>query len=468
MFTLSSSTMLNLVNAFNNINAQLVTSNLRLSTGKRVNYASDDPSAIIANSRFASQIAKIDAETANAQRISSILDTADGAMSEISTLLTSIQSDVIAASGGTVTAEERNAYQQSIDESIDAIDRLVNTTSFDGTRLLDGTSGYDTTGVDSTDITALRVDAVNSDSGTYTAALSVTASTVGTISYNTGWVDAGGATITITGPDGSESLVFAGGAGKQAVTDAINAETGTTGIVAEYAGGGAPVYFKTQDYGDEATVSVTVTAGIFEMVDSITSDTGSDAVVTLNGSTATVDGKEVYANHNGTMMKFSLTDTMNQTGGTSSFTITGDGAGWQIDGTAAGQIHFGVSSMLSSNLGNGTYGFLSTLASGGTNALSTGNYTTADNIVDFVVDRVATERSRVGSLKTNTVTSAINAVADTRTALATAQSNIMDIDTAAETAENSRLQALAEVTATIIAAMNTNQNNVLVLLGLGR
>ena len=112
--TLNNSSMLQMVNTLSSIGAQLALSNARLSTGQRINRASDDPSGIIAVANFDQQLAQIEASTRNGERINSIIDTADGAMAQISSLLGTIQSNALSAAGSSVTAEERGAYQAEI------------------------------------------------------------------------------------------------------------------------------------------------------------------------------------------------------------------------------------------------------------------------------------------------------------------------------------------------------------------
>ena len=91
MLTFNSSAFLKTVNNLSNLSAQLALSNERLTTGRRINHASDDPSGVIAVAQMESDIAEIDAAISNGERINSIIDVADGAMSQISSLLGTIQ-----------------------------------------------------------------------------------------------------------------------------------------------------------------------------------------------------------------------------------------------------------------------------------------------------------------------------------------------------------------------------------------
>ena len=125
---------------------QLIQSNQRLASAKRINTGSDDPAGLIALENLQASIAELDAAAKNGQRINSIIDTADGAMSEISSLLNTIESNTVAAAGNTISPEERAAYQAEIDSAISSIDRIVSTTNFNGINLLDGQLASGSTG----------------------------------------------------------------------------------------------------------------------------------------------------------------------------------------------------------------------------------------------------------------------------------------------------------------------------------
>ena len=130
----------------------------RLSSGSRINSASDDPAGLIALESLDAELTALDAAIDNNQRTDAMLSVADGAMQQISSLLTEIESLAISsASDSTLTASELAAYQAEIDAAIASIDRIVSTTSFNGKKLLDGSQAIQATGVDSTKIEDLRI-----------------------------------------------------------------------------------------------------------------------------------------------------------------------------------------------------------------------------------------------------------------------------------------------------------------------
>jgi flagellin len=461
--SLNNSGFYSIVNNLTKIATQLEMSNLRLATGKKILSASDDPAGVIAAENLKSSIAQIDAATQNGERINSIIDTADGAMAQISSLLGTIQTNALAAAGSTVTAEERAAYQAEIDEAVDAIDTLVNTTTFNNTRLLDGGIGYTTSGIDTTELADVRVNSANTSSGSISMQVDVvSAAEKAVISYSNGNLT-DDVTFSITGNNGTEELSFSTGATISNIETAVNAVSDATGIVAEV--DGADLYFRSENYGSSQSVSINVTDGTFVMDGSTTSDTGVDATVTVNCQSATSDGLNVYFSSGSTSVRFVLKESFgNVGGGSSTFSITGGGSGWQLDANPINKIHCGLSSLDSSYLGNDSVGYLSSLKSGGSNSLASGNYNQAANIAAAASSQVATDRARIGAIQSYTVNASLSSLAAAKTAKSNALSSIEDIDYATETANNNRLQLLMQLGTSVIAAMNQNMSSILSLL----
>ena len=262
--------------------------------------------------------------------------------------------------------------------------------------------------------------------------------------------------------DGVEFTV-ASGSTKADIETAVNLQSDATGIDADLDGG--VLYFRSADYGSAQTASIDVTAGTFALDGGTTSDTGVDATVTVNDQTATADGLQIYFSSGNTSVRFSLQEAFGTVGGGSStFSITGGGADWQLDANPINQIHFGMSSLNTSYLGNDTLGYIRSIKSGGANALSSGNYQAAGNIATAASQQVATDRARLGAVQTYTVNSTLSAFASTKTALSSARSSIMDLDYAAETANNDRLQALMNIGMSVLATLSQNTNSILTLL----
>jgi flagellin len=134
-------------NRLNRSNEDLQTALTRLSTGLRINSGKDDPAGLIASESLRSDITGINKAISNTQRASQIIATADSALGEVSSLLNDIRGLVVeAANNGALSDDEIAANQLQVDSSLEAINRIAQTTTFQGRRLLDGSLDFITKG----------------------------------------------------------------------------------------------------------------------------------------------------------------------------------------------------------------------------------------------------------------------------------------------------------------------------------
>ena len=150
-------------NRLSRSNEDLQTSLTRLSTGLRINSGKDDPAGLIASESLRSDITGINKAISNTQRASQIIATADSALGEVSSLLNDIRGLVVeAANNGALSDDEIAANQLQIDSSLEAINRIAQTTTFQGRRLLDGSLDFITQGGDGfSTVGDLKIDQAN-------------------------------------------------------------------------------------------------------------------------------------------------------------------------------------------------------------------------------------------------------------------------------------------------------------------
>src|SRR2546421_11325385 len=128
-------------------NAQLNTSLKRLSSGLKINTGADDPAGLIASENLKSEAVGIQTAIGNAQRAGNIIGTAEGGLSEVSSLLNQLQGLVgQAANSGGLSNDEVAANQLQVDSVLSTINRIAQSTSFEGKKLLNGTLDYNTSG----------------------------------------------------------------------------------------------------------------------------------------------------------------------------------------------------------------------------------------------------------------------------------------------------------------------------------
>jgi flagellin len=127
----------------NRTNNDLNTALTRLSTGLRINSGKDDPAGLIASESLRSDITSINKALSNTQRASQIIATADSALGQVSSLLNDIRGLVTeAANKGALSDDEIAANQLQVDSSLEAINRIAQTTTFQGRKLLDGSLDF--------------------------------------------------------------------------------------------------------------------------------------------------------------------------------------------------------------------------------------------------------------------------------------------------------------------------------------
>ena len=109
----------------------------RLSSGKRVNRASDDPSSITPISRLNAQVLSLGKAISNGAEGKILAQTADGGLSSINNLLSRVRELAVQGGNTTLTTADRNTLQVEIDAYLTEIDALTTLVTFNTTKLLD-------------------------------------------------------------------------------------------------------------------------------------------------------------------------------------------------------------------------------------------------------------------------------------------------------------------------------------------
>ena len=125
-------------NASSSANQALSTSMERLSTGKRINSAKDDAAGLAISSRMSSQIKSMNVAIRNANDGVSMAQTAEGALSEVTSMLQRMKELSTQSANGTLGASERSALQAEVKQLTSQINDIAKTTNFNGINLLDG------------------------------------------------------------------------------------------------------------------------------------------------------------------------------------------------------------------------------------------------------------------------------------------------------------------------------------------
>jgi flagellin len=277
----------------------LQTSLTRLSTGLRINSGKDDPAGLIASESLRSDITSINKALSNTQRANQIIGTADSALGQVSSLLNDIRGLITeAANNGALSESEIAANQLQIDSSLEAINRISQTTTFQGRKLLDGSLDFLTSaGANFGKLSDLRINQANlGATGSVSVNVNVSAAaTKASVSLDI--------PVSTTAVNANADISFSKSASQASGTITIGSETITLAADAGGAAGGAEgnaFNTVTINYG-QVSAGSTYDASTNTLTVNVTQATG---VATTADIAAAIDAGNVFttsANSGGTV-----------------------------------------------------------------------------------------------------------------------------------------------------------------------
>ena len=478
-------------------NLSLSTSLERLSTGLAINRGKDNPAGLIASENLRSEKASISAAIGNAERADQVLNIAEGGLQEVNTLLLEVQSLVgQSANDAGLSLEEKEANQLQIDSILQTIDRISQATSFQGSKLLNGTYDFTASGV-ATTVLDYKVNGakLGHDTNREVQVVVTASAQHGALFLSTGGAldltDADARfTFEVAGAAGSREFSFASGTALADIVDAVNTYKDVTGVSAATQGSG--LVLKSTDFGSRQFVSfdvintggqvgavhglssidedVVTVAGstAFSSVTNSIRDAGQDVGAIINGISATADGRKARINTDFLDLELELSTAGAQANGTiNALTITGGGAKFNLGPSVdiTNQSTIGIGNVQSRRLGDVNVGYLDDLGSGKANNVVNGDLSEAQKIVDSAIGHVATLRGRLGAFQKNTIGSTIRSLGVALENTSAAESSIRDTDFATETAKLTRNQILVNASTNVLSITNSQPQNVLSLLG---
>jgi len=113
----------------------------QLSTGRSINSASDNASGLAISARMTSQIRGLDASIGNANDAISMVNTAEGALDEITEMLQRIRELAVQSGTGTTHADDRTYIDAEFNALRTEIERIASNTEWNGAKILDGAAG---------------------------------------------------------------------------------------------------------------------------------------------------------------------------------------------------------------------------------------------------------------------------------------------------------------------------------------
>ncbi|MFN7587748.1 MAG: flagellin [Planctomycetota bacterium] len=176
------------INAQRNLGAvtdRLSSNYRRLSTGLRISSASDDAAGLAISERLRSQVRSLDQAKRNANDGISLVQTAEGALNEVSSILTRLRELAIQSSNGSVSNQDKETLDEEFQSLVSEVNRIGRSTEFNGIKLLDGSSS-----------TVSFQVGFGTTSGIDTLSVSLSAALSTTLSLNSLDIGSGGATTT--------------------------------------------------------------------------------------------------------------------------------------------------------------------------------------------------------------------------------------------------------------------------------
>jgi flagellin len=387
--------------AASSVNKEMEISMERLSTGKRINGASDDAAGVAIASRLSSEIRGTNQAIRNAMDGQALIDTAEGAHAEVENILQRMRELAVQASNDTNSASDRTMLQEEFDQLSAEIDRISAATTWAGQDLLNGTGG-DGSGVFNFQIGS------SATSGT------------DNIEVTFGSLATSGDIMTHSSVALSTFLSSSSAASLPSITFAF-ATSGGTAVTSELA--------------------VDYTSGVITVTDLTASDGGASTATTLTITSSSID----------VVVDLTATDSV------------GEVAGY-IDTVLSSSTFLASLSVDTTHESNGvlTISDPNTTVTGG-GLTSVANARSLITTLDGVMENLNQQRAELGSYS-NRLDSTVSNLTNISANLESGRGRIEDADFAAETTSLAKSQILQQASTAMLAQANASKQNVLSLL----
>jgi flagellin len=455
------------LNAHSNLlinDLQLQKSIERLSSGLKINRASDDPAGLVISENLRTQVAGLTQAIANSNDSANMVKTAEGSLNEVHSLLRSMRTLALHAANSAVNDQTAiQADQQQISSAIESLNRIASQTQFGTVKLLNGTIG--------TSYTSAMPNIVKGVSGYFAGActgmatVQVTqmadqASKIGDQMYDFSTSAIAAGTVIVNGVNIG---TFTTADTIQNVVDAINGRSNQTGVVASLScGGGGYLVVNQTNYGSDYKVEYSDTGAIFETTATTFTAAGTDAqgIVTFVGNSAVTlnSGKGLVMSSAGGSFKVGLTALATENTYGNAFQVTMGNATFQIGGNAAQTVALAIDDISASQLGT-------TVESNGVAGIDvTSDADTAIQVLDEAISQISTLRARLGAFQKNVLESNINSLMTAVQNVSASESAIRDTDMAEEVVSFTRSQVLVSAGTAMLAQANAAPQSILTLL----
>ena len=438
----------------------------RLASGQRINKGADDPAGLIISENLRSQIAGINQAVENSETSISMVQTAEGALTEVNDLLIEARQLALAAANeGANDSNSLNALQGQLKNALASIDRVSTNTHFGNKTLLDGSHGV--AGVaSSNDLIFLgaTVDTRSSPMQGYGVAITQVPTRT---AVSTDFEDEDAEELNLSIIDGGKSVTVVGGEDETAeafaskLRNRLDASNMDVNVL--YDEEAETLTLQHKQYGSDPTFQIisskedvfTEQAGIVTEIRN-----GADVQGTLNGEAATGMGRILRGNEgNPNTAGLTLLFTGKESGEPGTVSVSQNSLAFQIGPDVNQQVHLAIEDIGSDALARGQ------LNESGFKSLADVNVTTVQGaedtvrLMDTAINEISDLRGKLGAFQKNALQTNAATLRVTAENLLAAESSIRDADIAAELAAFTKNQILTETA----AAANAQANEMLKL-----
>lgn len=488
----SLNTQRNLSSSSNALNTSLQ----RLSTGSRINSAKDDAAGLQISNRLTSQVNGLGVAVRNANDGISLAQTAEGALQQSTNILQRMRDLSLQSANGSNSTTERQALNDEVKQLQSELNRISDTTTFGGQKLLDGsfgtksfqvgsnaneTIGVTVNGASAKSVGADRLSLAGTGFGTAVAAAALPAA---------GTTVAG--TLTLTGANGKTgTAVVALGDSAKKIADTINTSSDTTGVKADARTGveisglqvagnvSMSLGTKTGLTTDAVTISANITdkndltnlansinaqSGKTGITAALTNNNGNIKLVNEAGEDITIDNFAIAGAAAGTT---AVLKTMAYDGSISATAVNLTDT--NTDARIQGQVQlessgaFQVSASVANMIGAGTLGVSKLASVADVDISSQDGAQNAISVIDAAIASIDKNRASLGATQ-NRFENTISNLQNISENVSAARGRIQDTDFAAETASLTKNQVLQQAGTAILAQANQLPQAVLSLL----
>ena len=484
--------------AASSVNKSLDTSMNRLATGMRINSAADDAAGVAIAGRMTANINGLNQAIRNASDGQSMINTAEGAQTETVNILQRMRELSVQSANDTNNSDDRGYMQSEMSQLKSELDRISQSTSWAGQKLLDGNFASKTLQIGPSASTSeqinIGIDSMAAGSmGTYrldsNSNVTATGASVAALSQTVTDFD-------VIGHKGAAEAAFAAASSAATVAAAVNADSGSTGVSASAV--------TNAKLALSATPTSTVTFGLNGTAISATVVSNTDltnlrdamnAVSGTTGVTATFDGSNKAAllitdanGDNIAITDFSDTGTAttlnvtarnydNSADNGSAVTMTSAATG-TADTVILGTARFESIKAFtvvdqeagSTDANTAALAYLTSASNSATlssvSAIDIGTQTGAENalgVIDGAIGYVMNSRANLGAIS-NRLDSTISNLTSIVTNTEAARSRVQDADFAAESTNLAKSQILQQASTAMLAQANASKQGVLSLL----